>query len=354
MCGFSGLPKFRQLVRPSGSAPAQARLAEHSSTASTAPRYGSTATRRPLPSIETAMAGAAVEHQHRGVGRLGAAHGARADDAVVLLERPPARREVGAAQQRQQRARRRTSPSASMRGGARVDRVRRARPARGRRPGTRRPARTTGRSPTSSPPSNTRSRSESVTSPMAVALTSHLSHTASTSATRSGSTTQSIRSCDSEIMISKGSMSASRSGTCRTSRSIPTSPLAAISADEEVSPAAPRSCSATSSPCVEQLQRALEQLLLLERVADLHRRALVGVRVAELGAGQHRRAADPVAPRARAEQHDARCRRRRRRDLISLSVSISPTHIALTRQFCSYGPSKYSSPPTVATPIELP
>ena len=56
MCGFSGLPKLRQLVRPSGSAPAQARLAEHSSTASTAPRYGSTATRRPLPSIETAMA----------------------------------------------------------------------------------------------------------------------------------------------------------------------------------------------------------------------------------------------------------------------------------------------------------
>jgi hypothetical protein len=56
MCGFSGLPKFRQLVRPSGSAPVQARLAEHSSTASTAPRYGSIATRRPLPSIETAIA----------------------------------------------------------------------------------------------------------------------------------------------------------------------------------------------------------------------------------------------------------------------------------------------------------
>ena len=42
-------------------------------------------------------------------------------------------------------------------------------------------------------------------------------------------------------------MSASRSGTRRTSRSIPTSPLAAISADEDVSPAAPRSWSATSS-----------------------------------------------------------------------------------------------------------
>ena len=43
-------------------------------------------------------------------------------------------------------------------------------------------------------------------------------------------------------------MSASRSGTRRTCRSIPTSPLDAISADDEVRPAAPRSCSATSSP----------------------------------------------------------------------------------------------------------
>ncbi len=56
MCGFSGLPKFRQFVRPSGSAPTHARLRAHSSTASTAPVYGSDATRRPFPSIETAMA----------------------------------------------------------------------------------------------------------------------------------------------------------------------------------------------------------------------------------------------------------------------------------------------------------
>ena len=37
MCGFSGLPKFRLLVVPSGSAPAQARFDAHSSTASTVP-----------------------------------------------------------------------------------------------------------------------------------------------------------------------------------------------------------------------------------------------------------------------------------------------------------------------------
>ena len=49
-------------------------------------------------------------------------------------------------------------------------------------------------------------------------------------------------------MISNGSMSASRSGTRPTSRSMPTPPLDAISDALEVRPAAPRSCSATSSP----------------------------------------------------------------------------------------------------------
>ena len=55
---------------------------------------------------------------------------------------------------------------------------------------------------------------------------------------------------------------------------------------------------------VEQLQRALQELLLLEGVADLDGRALVGVVGAELGAGQDRRAADAVATRRRPEQHD--------------------------------------------------
>ena len=69
-CGFSGFPKFRQFVRPSGSAPTQARLAAHSYTASAAPRRGSHATRRPLPSIETAIAGVAPRAQ-REHGRIG-------------------------------------------------------------------------------------------------------------------------------------------------------------------------------------------------------------------------------------------------------------------------------------------
>ena len=87
-----------------------------------------------------------------------------------------------------------------------------------------------------------------MTTPISAEPVCHFSQTASTSATRAGSTTPSIRSWDSETMISKGSMSASRSGTLATSRSIPTPPAAAISPAEEVRPAAPRSCSETSSP----------------------------------------------------------------------------------------------------------
>ena len=89
---------------------------------------------------------------------------------------------------------------------------------------------------------------ESVTTPISADSVCHLSQIARTASTLAGSTTASIRSCDSLTMISKGSMSASRSGTSATSMSIPTPPAEAISPAEEVRPAAPRSCSETSSP----------------------------------------------------------------------------------------------------------
>ena len=57
-------------------------------------------------------------------------------------------------------------------------------------------------------------------------------------------------------------------------------------------------------PALEQLQRALQHLLLGERVADLDGRALVGVALAELGRGEHRGAADPVAAGRGAEQDE--------------------------------------------------
>ncbi len=178
-----------------------------------------------------------------------------------------------------------------------------------------------------------------MTSPIAVALTSHFAHTASTSSTRSGSTTHSMRSCDSEIMISNGSMSASRSGTRRTSRSIPTPPLAAISDDDEVSPAAPRSCRATSSDRSSS-SREHSSSLLSSNGSPI---CTVG-RLAESSSPSSADAstdAPPIPSRpVRAPNSTTTFPTPAAALLISFDVSISPTHIALTRQFCSYGPSK--------------
>src|ERR1017187_9101831 len=49
MCGFSGLPKFRQLVAATGVAPVQATLRAASATACIAPSLGSSQHQRPLP-----------------------------------------------------------------------------------------------------------------------------------------------------------------------------------------------------------------------------------------------------------------------------------------------------------------
>ena len=93
-----------------------------------------------------------------------------------------------------------------------------------------------------------RMRRVSVTVPIAAPPTSHFSHSASTAGTFAGATTHSIRSWDSDTMISNGSIPGSRSGTRATSMSMPTSPFDAISEADEVRPAAPRSCSETSRP----------------------------------------------------------------------------------------------------------
>ena len=76
--------------------------------------------------------------QDRGVGRLGPAHRARADHRVVLLEGPALGGDAGGGEQRQQRllgrgARARASPGCRRSSPP-------ARPARGRRAGSRRPA----------------------------------------------------------------------------------------------------------------------------------------------------------------------------------------------------------------------
>ena len=105
-------------------------------------------------------------------------------------------------------------------------------------------------------------------------------------------------------MISNGSMPASRSGTRATSMSSPTAALAGHLRGRGGQAGGAEVLQRDEQLAVEQLQAALEQLLLGERVADLDRRALGRVALAELGAGQHRGAADPVAAGQRAEQHE--------------------------------------------------
>ena len=87
-----------------------------------------------------------------------------------------------------------------------------------------------------------------MTSPITVASISQRVQASITASSRDGSTIAHIRSCDSEIMISNGCMSSSRSGTRDRSTSRPTPPPAAISDVDEARPAAPRSCSDASSP----------------------------------------------------------------------------------------------------------
>jgi len=80
-----------------------------------------------------------------------------------------------------------------------------------------------------------------VTFPIGVAVSSHFAAIAWTSITRSRFATTSIRSCDSESRISYGVIPGSRVGTLDRSISTPTPPRAAISAEDDVKPAAPMS-----------------------------------------------------------------------------------------------------------------
>ena len=89
MCGFSGLPKFRQLVAPTGVAPEQATLRVASATACIAPRRG----------IEIAPAAVAIERHgesalrtldadHARIARARAFHGVGLHHGIVLLPDP--------------------------------------------------------------------------------------------------------------------------------------------------------------------------------------------------------------------------------------------------------------------------
>jgi len=140
-------------------------------------------------------------------------------------------------------------------------------------------------------------------------------------------------------MISNGSIPASRSGTRATSRSIPTSPLEAISDALEVRPAAPRSCRETISP----RSRSSSEHSISFFSANGSPTWTVG-RLSS-SASPSSAEASTEAPPIPSRPVDAPNRTSTLPTpaaalVISRSFPPSPSAIALTRQFCSYGGSK--------------
>ncbi len=194
-------------------------------------------------------------------------------------------------------------------------------------------------SPTSSSPSKIRKLPVSVTTPIAVPWTSHLSVIAITASTLSGVTTQSIRSWDSETITSNGSSPSWRRGTSATSRSRPTSPFDAISDAADVRPAAPRSCSDTS--------RSLSSSSNEHSTSLLSSNGSPTCTVGRLSASSSPSSADastdaPPMPSAPVEAPNSTMTLPTpvAAERISRSSRTRPSAIALTRQLVSYGPSK--------------
>ena len=157
--GRSGLPKFRQSVRPSGSPPTQETFRAHSATASRAPSNGSRYT-KPRVAVDgqrEALSGPLDTH-HRRVAGPGRSTAPQPHDVVVLPDRPtPCCAMVGRGEQREQRL----AVIPRRRDRRRIERTA-ARPARraaasaGRRPARHRSAASTGRFATSFPSSRIR------------------------------------------------------------------------------------------------------------------------------------------------------------------------------------------------------
>ncbi len=135
-----------------------------------------------------------------------------------------------------------------------------------------------------------------------------------------GATTASMRSCDSESMTSKGSMSASRRGTRSRSSSSPTPAARRHLGRRGGEARRAEVLQRGQQVALHELERALDQPLAGERVADLHAGPLLGVALVDVLRGQHAGAADAVAPGARAEQHHDVARARRRARVCSRSA----------------------------------
>ena len=255
-----GLPKLRQLVTAAGRAPVQATLRAASQTALMPPRRGSSQVRRPLPSRLIAMA-----RSERGAARPrrprpGRHHGARADELVVLPGDPA--RGWRCSARRAARAERRRGVVSGVERGARLV-LEAAGPLAGElvARGVVGQRRHRDVADDLAAARNARRCPLSVTSPMTVASISQRRQSASTA--RPARRARRWRPCApaiSEIMISTGSMPCSRSGTRRgRRRGPPRRPRPSRCRRGEARPR-PGPAATTSSPRVEQRERALDQL----------------------------------------------------------------------------------------------
>ena len=135
-------------------------------------------------------------------------------------------------------------------------------------------------------------------------------------------------------MISKGSMPGSRSGTSETSRSSPTSPLLAISAADDVRPAAPRSWSDASSSRSSSSRQHSSSFFSSNGSPICTDGRL------DSSSSSSSALASTDAPPIPSRPVDAPMSTTwlptpAAAERISRSCGASPTHIALMRQFCS-------------------
>ncbi len=147
-------------------------------------------------------------------------------------------------------------------------------------------------------------------------------------------------------------MPGSRAGTFETSIVMPTSPRAAISADDEVRPAAPMSWMATMWPLLISSRLASSSSFSVNGSPTCTRGRLASVaadRSSEANEAPWMPSRPVRAPTAMIGLPTP-CATAR----ISSDSFISPTHMALTSGLPSYAGSKTTSPATVGTPTQLP
>ena len=209
-----------------------------------------------------------------------------------------------------------------------------------------------GIAPSSSPSKNARSSPVEVVSPIGAQASSQRAQTAATSGTSSGRTTATMRSWLSEIMISHGSMPASRSGTRSRWTSIPEPPRA-ISASDDASPAAPQSCSDSTRP------RSTSSRLTSASFLPVNGSPIWTVGRLSASSSPSSALASTLAPPMPsrpvvAPKRTTALPARPPAAVCTRSAGSRPTHIAFTRQLSRYAGSKVVVPPTVGMPIELP